>query len=136
MIICRLASNSLNDSSKSSIANSKCILEVSAGHCRTCKHVSLLWRYRGHRSWVHSCSCFKTLPMGTNPFHSFVCHFNFIPRPFFHLFVNSKPRNCFYCSDWNSYWLSCQYKSDSVSQYIWSYISCMSKYATTFLWTK
>ena len=41
MIICGFVRSSISISSNSFNANSHCGLEVSAGHCRTCNHVSL-----------------------------------------------------------------------------------------------
>ena len=54
-----------NVSSNSFIAFSHYVRAESAGHCNTCKHVSLSFKHRGHKSW-HSRRRFNTLPTGTN----------------------------------------------------------------------
>ena len=67
----------INVSSNSSIAFSHCVRAEAAGHCNTCKHVSLSFKHHGHKSWLHSRRRFNTLPTGANPVHNFVCHFFF-----------------------------------------------------------
>ena len=84
LIICGFVRMSMRISSTSFIATSQCVLDVSARHCRACKHVSLIWRQRGHISWVHYCLLLKTLPTGANPVNNFDCHFAF---PHDHFFI-------------------------------------------------
>ena len=66
-----------NVSSNSSIAFSHCVRAESARHCNTCKLVSLSFKHRGYKSWLHSRRRFNTLSTGSNPVHNFVCHFFF-----------------------------------------------------------
>ena len=47
------------------------------------------------------------------------------PLSFFHCFVNSKLRYIFSWSGGKGFRLACQYWTDSVLPYVWSYVSCM-----------
>ena len=99
----------MSDSSKSFIANSQCVCEVSARNCRTCRYIWFYCRHCGHISWVHFLLLLlKTHPTGTKHVDNFYCQFAY---PIFHSFSNSMSWDICSCLGREGYLSSYQYKN-------------------------